>query len=376
VRVDFDKDGKEDILWRYYGAGGYNRVWYLGTVGQPSAESLGTEVQTGQDSFGSMAAEARSMRAAAKSLRDLGLVSRKRMKSRARIPAGLMIMDAKKMQDVGSVDDPRKVRGQYLSDVRLLEPTRTSDPRSVGSVSSGPRPEDQAAADATLSSLPQFLGGADIWPVDDMNWHICGAADFDKDGNIDILWRNVSTGVNIIWFMVGTQWSRSAELLLVQDQNWQIVGTGDFDNDGNVDILWRNSVYGWNTVWHMNGSSWLRSSPVMTVTDLTWQIVGTGDFNKDGNVDILWRNSVSGANVVWNMNGTSWSSSVPLITVDNLAWQIAGTGDYNNDGNIDILWRFYGAGGANVIWYMNGASWSVSGELLPVQNLSWKIVSR
>jgi hypothetical protein len=35
-----------------------------------------------------------------------------------------------------------------------------------------------------------------------------------------------------------------------------------------------------------------------------------------------------------------------------------------------------GAGGTNVIWYMNGAAWSESAELLPVADLNWKIVSR
>ena len=32
VKVDFNKDGQEDILWRYYGSGGSNRVWFLGNT--------------------------------------------------------------------------------------------------------------------------------------------------------------------------------------------------------------------------------------------------------------------------------------------------------------------------------------------------------
>ena len=31
-KVDFNKDGQEDILWRYYGPGGYNRAWFLGNT--------------------------------------------------------------------------------------------------------------------------------------------------------------------------------------------------------------------------------------------------------------------------------------------------------------------------------------------------------
>jgi len=83
-----------------------------------------------------------------------------------------------------------------------------------------------------------------------------------------------------------------------------------------------------------------------------------------------------GYNVVWYMSGASWIGSAELISVGDASWQIMGTGDYNNDGSIDILWRYNGAGGYNVIWYMNGVSWVESVEIFPVVDLSWKIVSR
>jgi len=56
--------------------------------------------------------------------------------------------------------------------------------------------------------------------------------------------------------------------------------------------------------------------------------------------------------------------------------RVAGTGDFNNDTHVDILWRYNGAGGTNVIWYMDGVTWSESAELLPVADLNWRIVSR
>jgi hypothetical protein len=38
--------------------------------------------------------------------------------------------------------------------------------------------------------------------------------------------------------------------------------------------------------------------------------------------------------------------------------------------------HYNGAGGYNVIWYLNGVTWSESAELIPVPDLAWKIVSR
>ena len=214
-------------------------------------------------------------------------------------------------------------------------------------------------------------------PVGDLNWQIVGMGDFNSDTHVDVLWRNVSSGSNVVWFMNGTQWTGSAELLPLADLNWKIVGTGDFNRDGRVDILWRNGVSGSNVVWYMSGTQWIGGAVLLGVSDPAWQIVGTGDFNNDTHVDILWRYSGSGGyNVVWYLNNVAWTGSAELIPVADPAWQIMGTGDYNKDGNIDILWRHSGAGGHNYIWYMNGVNWSGGGDLLPVPDLNWKIVSR
>jgi hypothetical protein len=177
--------------------------------------------------------------------------------------------------------------------------------------------------------------------------------------------------------MNGTEWSNSAELIPVADLTWQIVGTGDFNKDTHVDILWRNISSGMNVVWYMNGTTWTGSAVLLGVSDLNWQIVGTGYFNNDGNVDILWRyNGAGGYNVVWYMNGVAWAGSAELIPVADTSWQIMGTSDYNNDGNTDVLWRYNGPGGYNYIWYLNGVTWIGGGDLLPVADLTWKIVSR
>ena len=252
--------------------------------------------------------------------------------------------------------------------------TSVADPRHVkytGEAKTFLDPPAQAA------SVPALLGGADVLPVADLSWQIAGTGDFDNDTHVDILWRNISSGTNVVWLMNGTEWSASAELIPVADQSWQIVGTGDFNDDGHVDILWRNGSTGSNVVWHMNGTAWIGSAALLGVSDLSWRIVGTGDFNGDGYVDILWRyNGAGGYVVVWYMDPAGWTGSAELIPVGDLTWEIAGTGDYNNDGSVDILWRYNGAGGYNVIWYMNGAAWSASAELVPVPDLTWRIVSR
>jgi hypothetical protein len=148
--------------------------------------------------------------------------------------------------------------------------------------------------------------------------------DFNGDGKTDILWRNKSTGQNVVWLMNGTTYSSYSDLLQVPDTNWQIVGTGDFNGDGKTDILWRNKTTGENVVWLMNGTTYSNYTDLLQVPDTNWQIVVTGDFNGDGKTDILWRNKSTGQNVVWLMNGTTYSNYTELLQVPDTNWEIVG----------------------------------------------------
>ncbi|PWB78986.1 MAG: hypothetical protein C3F08_07640 [Candidatus Methylomirabilota bacterium] len=358
-KVDFNGDGQEDILWRYYGVGGSNRAWFLGDSGQPELPAAPRGLPIKADLAGNRPGESeirfvpyRKANFAPKSPRDLMGKAQGRTLGKAGISDPRMAGSVAPEPPPLGYDDPRKVKINVKADT-------------------------PSGAQLDLASTPSYLGGGDVLPVGDLNWQIVGTGDFNNDTYVDILWRNISSGANVVWFMSGTEWAGSAELLPVADLNWRIVGTGDFNKDTHADILWRNSASGENVIWYLDGTTWIGSAVLLGVSDQNWQIVGTGDFNKDGNVDILWRyNGAGGYNVVWYLNNGTWIGSAELIPVSNAAWQIAGTGDYDNDGNVDILWRYNGAGGTNVIWYMNGVAWTESAELLPVPDLTWRIVSR
>jgi hypothetical protein len=99
---------------------------------------------------------------------------------------------------------------------------------------------------------------------------------------------------------------------------------GDFNGDGNPDILWRNTSTGLIVVWYMNGGTIIGSADIAVITGSTWQIVGTGDFNGDGKADILWRNTSTGANEIWEMNGATVIGVAIIDTVSDQNWKIVG----------------------------------------------------
>jgi len=89
-------------------------------------------------------------------------------------------------------------------------------------------------------------------------------------------------------------------------------GHGGLQRDGKVDLLWRNRSTGQNSVWLMNGTALVSGASLPPVADANWEIVCTADFNGDGKVDLLWRNRSTGQNSVWLMNGTALVSGVSL----------------------------------------------------------------
>ena len=201
---------------------------------------------------------------------------------------------------------------------------------------------------------------------------ITEGADFDRDGQLDLIWRNTATGDNAIWLMRGTQVWAEVSLLSVPDLNWQIAGTGDFNRDGQTDIVWRNDRTGENGIWYMNGSTLASSVTSSTVANQSWQIAAVTDFNHDGYSDLVWRNYSTGANVIWYMQGATLLSSAALTSVADTTWQINGTGDFNHDGQTDLIWRNYRTG-ENSLWLMNETAISTTTLLATVSDANWQI---
>ena len=209
----------------------------------------------------------------------------------------------------------------------------------------------------------------------DTNWNIVGRGDFNGDGKSDILWRHSTTGENVVWYMDGETNTGAGWLLANPDMNWTIAGVADFNGDSKPDILWRHSTSGQNVVWYMDGvtntgAGWLTANP-----DMNWTIAGVADFNSDGMPDILWRHSTSGQNVVWYLNGVTNIGTGWLDANPDMNWTIVSVADFNTDGMPDVLWR-HSISGQNVAWFMNGVTTTGAGWLTTNPDIAWNIVGK
>ncbi len=234
-------------------------------------------------------------------------------------------------------------------------------------------------------------GYADVLPtLNDPNWSIVGVADFNGDNNPDLLWRNSSTGRTTIWYMDGATWNGGFADVepTLNDPDWSIVGVADFNGGGDIDILWRNASTGRTTIWYMTGPTWNGgyADVLPTLNDPNWSIVGIADFNGDSNPDLLWRNSTDGRTMIWYMTGPVWNGGYAevLPTLNDPNWSIVAVRDFNGDGSPDLLWRNTSSvpgdpnGYRTTVWYMDGPVWNGNwGDLLPVvSDPDWYIVGK
>jgi C1A family cysteine protease len=399
-KVDFDKDGQEDILWRCYGTGGRqgnNVVWFMDQTGTLSPATLGgTQNAAGAKSLLTRRTTGRTYL----SPKDVGY-------SQAAGPVKTYAspMDVGNSQAAGPVKSyvsPMDVGIPSISKQKKL--TRSAmDPRRRPSRGDSVRiREKDLKGDPVLQEAGKLVTGgsetmaldysdAELYTVLDTTWEIAGAGDFDGDGNTDILWRyyraGEGQGTTIIWYMVGTGVIGQGYPYQVSDTDWRIDRTGDFNGDGKTDILWRyygsGGGQGTAIIWYMNGANVINSVYLPWVSDTNWKIEGIGDFNGDGKADLLWRyygtGEGAGTTIIWYMDGTTILGQDRPYLISDTDWRVDGTGYFDGDAKADILWRYYGTGegqGTTFIWYMDGAT--IKGQDRPyrVPDTNWRIVNR
>jgi hypothetical protein len=53
---------------------------------------------------------------------------------------------------------------------------------------------------------------------------------------------------------------------------------GDFNNDSQLDLLWRNTTTGSNAVWYLNGGNFGLGVYIDPIADLNWKVEGIDNF--------------------------------------------------------------------------------------------------
>ena len=170
-----------------------------------------------------------------------------------------------------------------------------------------------------------------------LGWWVAGVGDFNGDGRDDILWRNAGLGGISNWLAVpgGGFAVNDANAYASVPNDWSAAGIADFNGDGNDDILWRNWQTGALSNWlATDAGGWVvNDANALAVVPPDWAVAGVGDYDGDGRGDILWRNQ-NGALSNWlgTQNG-GWlvndANAWALVETD---WQIGANYNPWDDG--------------------------------------------
>ena len=246
------------------------------------------------------------------------------------------------------------------------------------------------AADGRLAAWMMngghLLSGTALEPgqLADVNWKPVAMVDSNRDGIGDIVWQHAAAGTLGIWRMAGTVLEDAIAVSpdRVADTNWKVRGAADFNQDGDADLVWQHQVSGAIAVWFMKYESYrptlINGEPLGpgAVADVNWQIVGTGDFNRDGWPDLLWQHQGDGRIAIWKMRRTTVLEG-DLISpgqISNLDWKIRALGDLDGDDMPDLIWQNRATGDL-AAWFMNGTTLASGVSLGSVTDTNWHIVS-
>jgi len=152
------------------------------------------------------------------------------------------------------------------------------------------------------------------------------AADFNNDGWPDIAVANANSGTVSILLNKGNGTFQAAQNYPAAS-GLTYLAASDFNGDGNVDLVVFNNYSTGSQVFLGNGDGTFQPA-ISTGRESAFGVVG--DFNGDGKIDIA---TSSSALLLGNGDGTF------QLTTPNVSWGgPLAAGDMNGDGKLDVVW--------------------------------------
>ena len=187
-------------------------------------------------------------------------------------------------------------------------------------------------------------------------------ADFDNDGNIDILISGTDNTNKRVCYILRNNGDNTFQKIstTIEAVSSGSIRPADFNKDGKIDLL----VLGINNINQRVGNIYLNegnfnfSKQYNGLSELAYASSATGDYNQDGYTDFVvtgMEQSGTLVSKVFKNNGngtyTDINAGFPGLNQSSSKWS-----DYDNDGDLDLILCGFGDAGRHTLLYENQGS--------------------
>jgi len=203
------------------------------------------------------------------------------------------------------------------------------------------------------------------------NWNVAAKGDFGspaggQDGHPDLVVQNTNTRQVVIWYLGGQDGSEylgfgylmrdGAQMML--PSGWSIQGSADFDGDGDPDLLVRNGSTGRLVIWEMEGLEYVSYHYVYTQnTAPVWRVAAVHETGQGASM-IIFQNQNNGQILRWNLDGFQYYNWTYYTRQDNgqilatpTGWYVVGARRFAGDLEPSMIVQ--SSGGPIVRWITN-----------------------
>lgn len=289
-RIDFDADGKQDILWTTRGAGA--SIWYMDGARARSSNTIQESGVNGWFVAGTGDFDGDGYAELLWTNADGGFAIWN-TKDGVIQPEPAITQRSNGYRFVGVND----FNGDGTDDLLMMN--------QIGAV--------------TVITLGQ-VDAAELQPHYVNDWRLAGTGDVDGDGKGDIIWTRANGGT-AVWYMDSVR-IRDTSVIEEGEVGWWIAGIADIDGDNRDDFLWTNARGG-VAIWLNDGGNIVMNRVLQERGTRGWQVAGLRDFDGNGAADILWSTHEGGI-AVWQMPGgsTEPSAYATIQESGSPGWQV------------------------------------------------------
>jgi hypothetical protein len=216
----------------------------------------------------------------------------------------------------------------------------------------------------------------------DSDWSVGAVADFDDDGQADLLWHNQGDGRLLLWFLDGDALKGFQFLPYSMLPPWRVAATFDSDGSGRPDVVYQNHATGVIRVVQQDKAAIIAVYDLARTLEPPWRVAAGADVVRgatDFDDELLIQNSTTGELLWWNPSGPTVTSFglYPETQSASPGYGLVSAGtDFNGDNLPDLLWHNGEPAGLFHAWFMNGTARIGAGGFTPFSatDPSWRVV--